>query len=93
VQARAYKFAEWLMQRPEKHIAVVAHSGFLYAFCQSFGHELGPAVQELVHPNFANCEMRTMVLLDQSGTLNPEAMKRDPLFFPGGNTVPKPGSG
>ena len=93
VQARAYQFAEWLMRRPEKHIAVVAHSGFLYAFCQNFGQGLSGAVNELLHPHFANCEMRTIVLADPSGALNPKSMQHDPLFFAGGDTVPAPVTG
>lgn len=90
VQARAYKFAEWLMERPEKHIAVVAHSGFLWAFCQNFGKGCSEAVVQTLQPHFSNCEMRTIVLVDSSGALNPEAMQNDPLAFKGGNTVPKP---
>ena len=81
------------MKRPEKHIAVVAHSGFLYAFCQNFGLGLGAAVTDQLHAHFANCEMRTIVLADTAGTLNPESMKHDPLFFAGGETVPKPVTG
>lgn len=90
VQARAYKFAEWLMQRPEKHIAVVAHSGFLYAFCQNFGDGCSQAVNAALKPHFQNCEMRTIVLADTVGELNPESMQHDSLAFKGGNTVPKP---
>jgi broad specificity phosphatase PhoE len=90
VQARACKFAEWLQARPEKHIAVVSHSGFLWSFCQKFGHGLSSAVCDLMHPHFANCEMRTFVLADTSGNLNPQALVEDKLYFPGGDTVPHP---
>lgn len=72
--------------RPEKHIAVVAHSGFLFAFCQNFGHGLGDAVTGFLHPHFANGEMRTLILTDTSGKLTPD-LTHDPLHFPGGNHV------
>ena len=93
MQSRAYKFAQWLMARPEKHIAVVAHSGFLFAFCQNFGQGFSEDVLNHLHPHFANCELRTIVLADPSGRLNPDSMKHDPLFFAGGETVPKPVTG
>lgn len=90
MQARAYKFAEWLLARPEKHIAVVSHSGFLHAFCRNFGDGLTEQAKSDMHLHFANGEMRSMVLADPSGALNPKAMASDPWFFPGGNMVPEP---
>ena len=90
VQARAYQFAEWLLARPEKHIAVVSHSGFLHAFSRIFKDSISAEAKENMLTHFANGEMRSMVIADPSGKLNPAAMKHDPWFFAGGNTVPKP---
>lgn len=37
VKSRAVKFAKWLLLRPETHIAVVSHAGFLHFFAQAVG--------------------------------------------------------
>lgn len=37
VKARALEFARWLLARPERHIAVVSHAGFLHFFAQAVG--------------------------------------------------------
>lgn len=82
MRARGRQFAQWLMTRPEKHIAVVSHSGFLYAFFQNFGEGYGISMKNEMHKHFANCEVRTIVLADHSG--NQGSMSSDPLHFPGG---------
>jgi broad specificity phosphatase PhoE len=35
--ARAHRFMEWVMKRPEQHIAVVTHSAFMAAMLREFG--------------------------------------------------------
>jgi hypothetical protein len=79
---RGQKFTRWLMTRPEKHIAVVSHSGFLYAFFQNFGQGYAPSVRQEMQKHFANCEVRTIVLADHSS--NAGSLSSDPLHFPGG---------
>ena len=37
VKARALAFARWLLERPERHVAVVSHAGFLHFFAQAVG--------------------------------------------------------
>ena len=37
VKARALEFARWLLARPERHVAVVSHAGFLHFFAQAVG--------------------------------------------------------
>lgn len=90
MQARAHEFAEWLLARPEKYIAVVSHSGFLHAFSRIFRHCITDEAKESMLMHFANGEMRSMVIADPSGKLNAKAMEHDPWFFAGGDTVPKP---
>ena len=51
---------EWLVARPERHIAVVAHGGIYSAL---FGN---PALvddpQNILRPRFLNCEIRSVTL-------------------------------
>ena len=83
--ARAHRFMEWVMKRPEQHIAVVTHSAFMAAMLREFGatDQLGCAEEVQAEtrrwPN--NCEMRPMVVVDPSG-----GGGVDPMFFAGGET-------
>lgn len=58
---------QWLLQRPEREIAVVSHSGFLRFFLKSFGHNAATVVQGELHRWFENCEMRSVVVCDEGG--------------------------
>jgi hypothetical protein len=69
VQARAREFCTWLMTRPERHIAVVSHSEFLYELGSCFGQALDCKVRNYLRYDWENCEMRTFVLADEQGTL------------------------
>jgi hypothetical protein len=61
LQSRGLAFAKWLMGRPEKHIAVVSHSGFLYNFFQNFGQGYDAQVAGNLHRHFNNCAPLTLV--------------------------------
>ncbi|KAF7005953.1 hypothetical protein CFC21_021033 [Triticum aestivum] len=66
VAARGMNFFDWLWTREEKEIAVVTHCGFLYHTLNMYGKECHPAVAEELGKVFANCELRSMVLVDRS---------------------------
>ncbi|XP_078179966.1 phosphoglycerate mutase-like protein 1 [Carex rostrata] len=66
VTARAAKFINWLWTREEKEIAIVSHSGFLYYMMNNFGQDCHPVIQQEISKIFANCELRSMVLVDRS---------------------------
>jgi hypothetical protein len=78
------------MTRPEKHIAVVSHSEFLFAFLVNFVRSRGKQQNaEIMGLHFRNCEMRTVLLSDSSAPLNPQNDQPDggdPLYFPGGQS-------
>eukprot|EP00887_Chlorella_sp_A99_P000005 scaffold16.g5.t1 len=80
----AWCLLQWLMQRPEQFIAVVAHSGFLWHCMSNFGHSAAPTVQGDLHKwqvaGWANAEMRTVVLADEGGSTSHD----DPSHFRGG---------
>ena len=82
---RAHRFMEWIMRRPETHIAVVTHSAFMAAMLREFGatDQLGchERVKQETHRWPDNCEMRPVVVVDPSG-----GGGLDPMFFPGGKT-------
>lgn len=65
IAARGMKFMEWLWTREEKEIAVVSHSGFLYGTLSAFGNDCHPSVKSEICTHFANCELRSMVLVDR----------------------------
>ncbi|XP_027905083.1 phosphoglycerate mutase-like protein 1 isoform X1 [Vigna unguiculata] len=65
VAARGLKFLEWLWTRKEKEIAVVTHSGFLFHSLSAFGNDCHPTVKSEICTHFANCELRSMVVVDK----------------------------
>ncbi|KAL2537196.1 Phosphoglycerate mutase-like protein 1 [Forsythia ovata] len=64
--ARGMKFMIWLLSRKEKEIAVVTHSGFLYHTLAVFGNDCHPLVKQEISKHFANCELRSLVIVDRS---------------------------
>ncbi|KAI4968620.1 hypothetical protein ZWY2020_045950 [Hordeum vulgare] len=66
VALRGMKFFDWLWTRKEKEIAIVSHSGFLYHTLNMYGKECHPTIAEELGKHFANCELRSMVLVDRS---------------------------
>ncbi|XP_026433186.1 phosphoglycerate mutase-like protein 1 isoform X2 [Papaver somniferum] len=63
--ARGMKFMNWLWTRKEKEIAVVTHSGFLFHTLSAFGKDCHPTVQQEICKHFANCELRSVVIIDR----------------------------
>ncbi|KAK3145194.1 hypothetical protein QOZ80_4AG0325220 [Eleusine coracana subsp. coracana] len=66
VATRGMKFIDWLWTREENEIAIVSHSGFLFHTLSMYSKECHPAIQQEVSKHFANCELRSMVLVDRS---------------------------
>ncbi|KAE8779972.1 phosphoglycerate mutase-like protein 1 [Hordeum vulgare] len=66
VAARGMKFIDWLWTREEKDIAIVTHSSFLDFTLNMYGKECHPTIVEDMAKRFANCELRSMVLVDRS---------------------------
>ncbi|XP_020259724.1 phosphoglycerate mutase-like protein 1 isoform X2 [Asparagus officinalis] len=86
--ARGMKFINWLWTRKEKEIAVVTHSGFLFHTLQQFGNDCHPLIKDEVGKHFANCELRSMVLIDRSGAGSDPAVTNYPGKIPQGPDVP-----
>ncbi|KAJ6310325.1 hypothetical protein OIU76_015119 [Salix suchowensis] len=63
---RGLKFYNWLWTRKEKEIAIVTHSGFLVHTLRAFGNDCHPSVKKEMCTRFANCELRSMVIVDRS---------------------------
>uniref|UniRef100_A0A6N2L3L2 Phosphoglycerate mutase-like protein 1 n=1 Tax=Salix viminalis TaxID=40686 RepID=A0A6N2L3L2_SALVM len=64
--ARGLKFYNWLWTRKEKEIAIVTHSGFLVHTLRAFGNDCHPSVKKEMCTRFANCELRSLVIVDRS---------------------------
>ncbi|KAL5719316.1 hypothetical protein ACHQM5_012111 [Ranunculus cassubicifolius] len=64
VAARGIQFLNWLWTRKEKEIAVLTHNGFLYHTLKELGSKYHPSMQEEICKHFANCELRSMVIVD-----------------------------
>ncbi|KAG0558496.1 hypothetical protein M758_10G030500 [Ceratodon purpureus] len=87
VRYRAAAFATWLCNQTEQRIAVVAHSGFLWAFTRLFGEDLTGKVRGELQGGYGNCELRSVVLVDKQGIGQPFGRTDFPgcseKYFPG----------
>ncbi len=45
IRERGRNFIEWLMSRPERRLAVVSHSSFMYFLLSNYGHGASETVQ------------------------------------------------
>lgn len=88
VAARGMQFINWLWTRKEKEIAVVTHSGFLFHTLQQFGKGCHPIIKDEIGKHFANCELRSMVLIDRSMTGADLPVTNYPGKIPGGPDLP-----
>ncbi|MFS7949287.1 putative histidine phosphatase superfamily, clade-1 [Helianthus anomalus] len=79
VVARGLKFMKWLLTREEKEIAVVSHGGFLFHTLGAYGDDCHPTLKKEMSILFNNCELRSMVIVDQS-MIGSDTSKTD---FPG----------
>ncbi|XP_072151295.1 phosphoglycerate mutase-like protein isoform X1 [Setaria viridis] len=66
VAARGMKFMDWLWTREEKEIAIVTHSVLLQDTLRMYSKECHPTIRYEMSKRFANCELRSMVLVDTS---------------------------
>ncbi|XP_062165078.1 phosphoglycerate mutase-like protein 1 [Alnus glutinosa] len=66
ISARGMKFLKWLWTREEKEIAIVTHSAFLLHTLSAFGNDCHPYVKSEICAPFANCELRSVVIIDRS---------------------------
>nr|KYP48485.1 hypothetical protein KK1_029863 [Cajanus cajan] len=62
--ARGLKFMNWLGTRKEKEIAIVTHRAFLFHTLSAFGTYSHPLAKKELSKHFANCELRSMVIVD-----------------------------
>ncbi|CAL0313981.1 unnamed protein product [Lupinus luteus] len=86
--ARGLKFLNWLWTRKEKEIAIVTHSGFLFHTLNKFGNDCHPLVKKEISTHFANCELRSMVILDRSMTGTEASTTNYPGKIPSGLDLP-----
>ncbi|KAJ8762470.1 hypothetical protein K2173_007909 [Erythroxylum novogranatense] len=88
VAVRGLKFFKWLWTRKEKEIAVVSHSGFLYHSLSHFGNDCHQSVKSEICTHFANCELRSMVLVDRGMIGSDPATTNYPGKIPHGLDLP-----
>ncbi|GLU08969.1 hypothetical protein SLE2022_258500 [Rubroshorea leprosula] len=89
VAARGLKFMNWLWTRKEKEIAIVTHSGFLFHTLSAFGDDCHPLVKKEIGKHFANCELRSMVIVDRSMIGTGHLTTNYPGRIPSGLRPPK----
>jgi len=88
VAARGMKFLNWLWTREEKEIAIVTHSGFLFHTLSAFGNECHPSVKSEICAHFANCELRSVVIVDRSLKSSASSTTNYPGKIPYGLDLP-----
>ncbi|KHN26170.1 Hypothetical protein glysoja_019494 [Glycine soja] len=88
VSARGLKFLEWLWTREEKEIAVVTHSSFLFNTLRAFGNDCHPDIKSEICTHFANCELRSIVIIDRGMIGSSESTTNYPGKIPRGPDVP-----
>ncbi|KAG6762537.1 hypothetical protein POTOM_033045 [Populus tomentosa] len=86
--ARGLKFLNWLWTRKEKEIAIVTHSGFLVHTLRAFGNDCVPSVKKEMCTRFANCELRSMVIVDRSMIGSDVSTTNYPGKVPPGSDLP-----
>ncbi|KAI4299201.1 hypothetical protein L6164_032682 [Bauhinia variegata] len=86
--ARGLKFLNWLWTRKEKEIAIVTHSGFLFHTLSAFGNDCHPTMKKEISKHFANCELRSMVIVDRSMTGSDASTTDYPGKIPSGLDLP-----
>ncbi|KAF2557532.1 hypothetical protein F2Q68_00013144 [Brassica cretica] len=65
ILARALQFMTWLWKRPEKEVAVVSHGIVLQHMLYVFANDCDVSVRHELCKRFANCEIRTVVIVDK----------------------------
>ncbi|XP_010475853.1 PREDICTED: phosphoglycerate mutase-like protein 1 isoform X2 [Camelina sativa] len=60
VANRGLRFYTWLLDRPEKEIAIVSHGIFLQQTLRALREKLGIPIEDSHLTRFANCELRTI---------------------------------
>lgn len=88
VAARGMKFLNWLWTRKEKEIAIVTHSGFLFHTLKVFGYDRHPLMRKEICKHFANCELRSMVIVDSSMSGSDSSTTNYPGKIPSGLDLP-----
>ncbi|KAI9106462.1 hypothetical protein K1719_021990 [Acacia pycnantha] len=88
VAVRGLKFLKWLWTRKEKEIAIVSHSGFLYHALRAFGNDCHPTVKSEICKHFANCELRSMVIVDRGLVGSDKSTTNYPGKIPHGLDIP-----
>ncbi|XP_061359358.1 phosphoglycerate mutase-like protein 1 isoform X2 [Gastrolobium bilobum] len=88
VAARGLKLLEWLWTRKEKEIAVVTHSSFLFNTLSAFGNDCHPNIKSAIRTHFANCELRSVVLVDRGMIGSNEPTTNYPGKIPRGPDLP-----
>ncbi|TYH87852.1 hypothetical protein ES332_D01G148200v1 [Gossypium tomentosum] len=88
VAVRGIKFLNWLWTRKEREIAIVTHSGFLYHTLSVFGNDCHPSVKSEICTHFANCELRSVVIVDRSMMGSDPATTNYPGKIPSGLDLP-----
>ncbi|XP_062164642.1 phosphoglycerate mutase-like protein 1 isoform X1 [Alnus glutinosa] len=88
VAARGMKFLKWLWTREEKEIAIVTHSGFLLHTLSAFGNDCHLSVKSEICTPFANCELRSVVIIDRSLKSSASSTTNYPGKIPHGLDLP-----
>ncbi|KAL7002954.1 hypothetical protein U1Q18_004114 [Sarracenia purpurea var. burkii] len=88
LQARGMKFMNWLWTRKEREIAIITHSGFLFHTLSAFGNDCHPSVKKEICKHYANCELRSMVIVDKSMLGSDPSTTNYPGKIPPGPDVP-----
>ncbi|CAA0806742.1 Phosphoglycerate mutase-like protein 1 [Striga hermonthica] len=88
VATRGKNFFNWLFTRKEKEIAIVTHSGFLFHTLATLGNDCHPLVKKEISSHFANCELRSMVIVDRSNVGSDFSSTNYPGKIPPGLDAP-----
>ncbi|KAL3614417.1 hypothetical protein CASFOL_042491 [Castilleja foliolosa] len=88
VATRGMEFLNWLFTRKENEIAIVTHSGFLFHTLAKLGNDCHPLVKKEISSHFANCELRSMVIVDRSKVGSDSSSTNYPGKIPPGLDLP-----